>query len=185
MKLKYILIFVLTIGLCACPSPDDTTYFEISSISVSNVIADTGEKLENNALVKWNTFALDLSFSTNELADIVNIYSQNTAIAAPYALPIPNTKIISLRVEYRNSTDRFNVSELLSTFQFRELCEKKIDCLNHMASIQYNSNIMAKHYLKFNSEPEIDLSDGYFITDFELENGTILRDSTQIITIQP
>jgi hypothetical protein len=187
MKLKFLLLGILLLGLYACPGDNDETFFEISSVAVNNVKAGSGENLENNASLKWNLFAIKLSFNTKELAAVNRWCGKaNMAMAAVYNRPKPSSEIINLKIEYSNNTGAINLTNLFSVYQFKEPCSETIDCLNYLASVQFDKRSIGNyHYLKFEKEPDINLPKGYFVVTMELENGTILRDSTQTITITP
>ena len=184
MKLKCILLFILSLGLCGCPG-NDQVFFEIQSINVNNVIAETGEKLADSSSIEWNLFAINLTFNSSELIVMNRLCNKaNIAMATRYISPEASFKITNLTIEYNNNSNTIDLTNIFSTYEYKVPCPNTIACLNDFASEQFDGSA-GKDYLKFENKPDYDLSDGFFTVSLELEDGTILKDSTQTITITP
>jgi len=187
MKLKCILIFVFSIGLCGCPG-EMNEYFTIDSFSVQSVIAESCEVLSEVDSIKWDEFAILLNFKTSqELSASKSLVTSNMVHAA-YSGHLASSSIINITIKKGNASEKYDVSNKIHTYRYKEFYKKTIACLNIMASSNYEEqwvvkeNDISKNYLKLNEPPNKDFT-GKFYVELKLEDGSILKDSTQTITI--
>lgn len=186
MKLKHILLVILLSGLCACPCSDDDTYFSIFSFNINNVNTESGETIKDNGTISWSQFAIQINFETQEILTQALRKIGNSAYAKPYSFPIAKPQITEILITHSvdlNSNE--DITNQILIYRYNEKCsDDKIWCLNNMAALDFeNTNNSLKHYLKFNKPPSHDLK-GKFYLVLKFEDGTVLKDSTQTITIK-
>ncbi|MDM8161103.1 hypothetical protein QUH73_14860 [Labilibaculum sp. K2S] len=189
MKLKYFLLLIFTFGLVACPGESDE-FFTIDYFSVQSVIAESCEVLSEDDSIKWDEFAILLNFKTTQELELVSNYQGggNVLFAARSRGFIANSPIISLAVKSGNAMEKDDLSNIFSTYRYKQFYSETIQCLGIMAIVNFEEqwilkdNQVSKNYLKLNEAPSENFT-GKFYIDIGLENGQILKDSTQVITI--
>ncbi|MDM8161102.1 hypothetical protein QUH73_14855 [Labilibaculum sp. K2S] len=182
MKLKYFLLLIFTFGLTACPTPDGVS-FKVNDFKVEIVEAESGTLLKEDESIKWDRFAIRLNFETEELLASNFVHLGNAVFATHHTYPVATPQINNITIHHKNN----NGVEMLTTssfalFSYNEECSADmIWCLNSAASSTFEQNDI-RNYLKLKQNFTDDIV-GKFHIKLEFEDGSILQDSTQTVTI--
>ncbi len=187
--LNYLLLFLMLFGLTACPGPGDI-FYTIDSFSAQPVESDSCKVLSKNDTIVWNEFAIWLNFKTAKdlsgLAFLKN--NSNVVYAARSSGYIATSPIVGITI--MDNINQLDLQNNFITYRYKELYEETIECLNIMSLVNFEEqwitvdNTISKNYLKLKDAPSATFT-GKFYISLELEDGTILKDSTQTITILP
>jgi hypothetical protein len=182
MKLKYLILLIFMFGLTACPTPD-RILFKINSFKAKIVVAENEKLLKENETIKWDDFAINLYFDTEELLASNFVHLGNAAYATRYAYPTSKPQINSLVIYHKNNQHvKTNMTGLFTLyFNKEEFSGDTISCLNTMATESFDQNF-TRNYLKLEQDIADDIV-GRFYIELGFVDGSVLQDSTQTVTI--
>ncbi|MDM8161104.1 hypothetical protein QUH73_14865 [Labilibaculum sp. K2S] len=190
MKMKSLFLILLMFSLVGCPIPESDR-FEINSFKAEITTINGMYELSEKKSIKWEDFAIQLSFKTKEVYALHSVGLGKTCYAARSAEPELRNKILKATIQasskYNDILQRSNLDEILipkvagleRSISLTEACE-------FMASSSYsnsnNDEFYHGGYFRLTQSPNSDFT-GKFYISLEFEDGSILQDSTQTVTI--
>ncbi len=187
MKLKLVLLIMLTFLLVACPSKEEDIYINLNSFNIQASCSNSEKDLKDT-IVCEDEFKIYLDFKSSEIAQSTNFSSQVGVAYASY-VPFIYLKNKVKKCNITNTNEFNNLAINTEINNYFELCIDNSEWLNDLslveginesAKFQYNQN--EKSYLKLKHNSSLNYS-GMFIIELELSDGTLLSDSTQNVII--
>jgi hypothetical protein len=151
--------------------------------------------INNNDTIGWNTFGIELQLTEILAQRTTDFTAHNYAQAATYVgKPVLEKKIIDVIIKsntiYNNNSGKDNLTELFDCYYNNRKSTQLsiVDAFNkEIVVVSYGGGSYCgfnSNFLALKKAPNT-IFTGKFFIELKFEDGTILQDSTQTITITP
>jgi hypothetical protein len=197
MKLKYLILLIFIFGLTACPTPVDTDVnvesFKINGVVITKSAPYEYSDIQLNKAIDWDKFTINFDFETKtETKSIAALLSITNKAYATYDGVRVSPEIENIRIWSNNDYNKTYPlgTELYNLFSAWN-CETEVETrleglLNTMIYWTHQSKgggwDLCKGHITLKESP-IDDFKGKFYVELEFEDGSVLLDSTQTVTI--